>query len=78
MRRFTVSTKKYEDMVVEIINPPLEFKKTPYLPFYKEDILYTSCLKDFLYPYEFTGWKDEQLSWKKTCYLHGGLNPSPL
>jgi glycine cleavage system aminomethyltransferase T len=45
---------------------------------YKEDILYTSVLKNYIYQWEFTGWKDEQLSWKKTCYLHGGLNPSPL
>ncbi|HWH26424.1 MAG TPA: hypothetical protein VNT53_07245 [Pseudolysinimonas sp.] len=29
-----------------------------------------------LYPTEYTGWKDEVLSWKKTAYLHGGLNPT--
>lgn len=73
-----MSENRYEEMVEEAVRPTLEFKQTPYLPFYRENILYTTCLKDFLYPYEFTGWKDEQLSWKKTCYLHGGLNPSPL
>jgi glycine cleavage system aminomethyltransferase T len=26
-------------------------------------------------PYEYTGWRDETISWKKTCYLHTGLNP---
>ena len=31
----------------------------------------------FVVPWEYTGWRDEQLSWKHTCYLHGGLNPSP-
>jgi glycine cleavage system aminomethyltransferase T len=24
--------------------------------------------------YEFTDWRDETISWKKTCYLHAGLN----
>jgi glycine cleavage system aminomethyltransferase T len=28
-------------------------------------------------PLEYGGWRDEQLSWKKTCYLHAGLNPAP-
>ena len=27
-------------------------------------------------PYEFTGWRDETRSWKTTCYLHAGLNPT--
>lgn len=27
-------------------------------------------------PLEFTGWKDEVMSWKKTCYIHAGLAPS--
>ena len=26
-------------------------------------------------PYEYTDWRDETISWKKTCYLHTGLNP---
>jgi len=28
-------------------------------------------------PYEYTGWRDETMSWKETCYIHGNLNPSP-
>ncbi|MCE5252599.1 MAG: aminomethyl transferase family protein [Actinomycetia bacterium] len=28
-------------------------------------------------PLEYTGWRDEELSWKNTCYLHAGLNPAP-
>ena len=31
----------------------------------------------FLIPYEYTGWRDETMSWKETCYLHAGLNPTP-
>jgi len=31
----------------------------------------------FAIPWEYTGWRDEQMSWKKTCYLHGNLNPTP-
>jgi glycine cleavage system aminomethyltransferase T len=27
-------------------------------------------------PWEFTNWRDETISWKKTCYLHAGLNPA--
>lgn len=26
--------------------------------------------------YEYTDWRDETISWKKTCYLHTGLNPT--
>ncbi|MBC8586749.1 hypothetical protein [Paratissierella segnis] len=70
--------KRYEDVLKIFERPDLEPKISDYLPFYHENILYTTVLKNFLYPYEFTGWKDEQLSWKKTCYIHGGLNPSPL
>jgi glycine cleavage system aminomethyltransferase T len=31
----------------------------------------------FAIPWEYTGWRDEQMSWKETCYLHGNLNPTP-
>lgn len=27
-------------------------------------------------PYEYSGWRQEVLSWKKSCYLHAGLNPA--
>ncbi len=29
-----------------------------------------------LVPVEYTNWRDEALSWKQTCYLSAGLNPS--
>ncbi len=27
--------------------------------------------------WEYTGWRDEVMSWKESCYIHGHLNPSP-
>jgi len=27
--------------------------------------------------WEYTGWRDETMSWKTTAYIHGHLNPSP-
>lgn len=29
---------------------------------------------NYLYPREYTGWMNETLSWKKTCYIHAGLS----
>lgn len=31
-----------------------------------------------LYPYEYTTWQDEELSWHDNCYIHSGLNPFPF
>ena len=28
-----------------------------------------------VYPFEFTNWVDEELSWYDNCYIHAGLNP---
>jgi glycine cleavage system aminomethyltransferase T len=28
-------------------------------------------------PYEHTGWREETMAWKESCYLNGNLNPSP-
>ena len=27
--------------------------------------------------WEYTGWRDETMSWKTTCYIDGHLNPTP-
>lgn len=32
----------------------------------------------YLMPYEVTGWRDEQLSWVRTCYIHAGLSFAPV
>jgi glycine cleavage system aminomethyltransferase T len=28
-----------------------------------------------VFPYEFSGWQDEELTWHDSCYIHAGLNP---
>ena len=33
-----------------------------------------SMISGGLQAFEFTGWRDETISWKETCYLHAGLN----
>lgn len=47
---------------------------SPYIPFFHEIADYNVAF-GHLNPYEFTDWKTESVSWKKSCYLHGGLNP---
>ena len=27
-----------------------------------------------VFPFEFTSWKDEELTWHDSCYIHAGLN----
>jgi glycine cleavage system aminomethyltransferase T len=33
--------------------------------------------KDSAVPLEYSGWRNEEMSWKTGCYLHAGLNPAP-
>ena len=37
---------------------------------------YSYSLSFNISPYEFTDWRDETISWKTTCFLHAGLNPT--
>ncbi|MDO5688879.1 MAG: aminomethyl transferase family protein [Tissierellia bacterium] len=58
-----------------------EFKYSPYVPFDPtRNPIYagyiTSATKGGLQPYEYTNWRDEELSWHENCYLHAGLNPT--
>jgi len=32
---------------------------------------------DSMVPLEYGGWREEEVSWKETCYVHAGLNPAP-
>jgi glycine cleavage system aminomethyltransferase T len=49
------------------------FLKHPASPFYPEFGLYN--LRAVVpRPWEFNGWKTESLSWKRSCYIHGGLS----
>ena len=42
------------------------------LPYYDEPSSYM-VMMNRLWAWEFSGWKRESLSWKKGCYIHGGL-----
>lgn len=48
---------------------------TPFEPVSDSVALYAPHFKGIA-PYEYTNWRDETISWKKTCYLHTGLNPT--
>ena len=50
---------------------------SPFVPYDPGVVLYDALLRPFLIPFEYTGWRDEQMSWKKSAYIHGNLNPSP-
>jgi vanillate/3-O-methylgallate O-demethylase len=54
----------------------LTFKHIEDVPFDERVGLYFPEREELL-PLEYTGWRDEVLSWKTTCYLHGSLCPSP-
>lgn len=53
------------------------FDHSPYVPYDADVAFYQGIVRPFLIPLEYTGWRDEQMSWKETAYLHGNLNPSP-
>ena len=49
-----------------------------FIPLDRSVTLYDVCgsyLGDML-PYEYTGWRDEQMAWKDTCYLGANLVPT--
>lgn len=48
---------------------------TPFAPVPDSPVLYAPAFVG-ISPYEYTDWRDETISWKKTCYLHTGLNPT--
>jgi len=51
------------------------FQRPSAIPFYPEHGLYN--LRSALpRAWEFNGWKPESMSWKKGCYIHGGLSGS--
>lgn len=52
---------------------PTPFKKQPAIPYYPEHALHFVD-GGTVRQWEYNGWKAESLSWKKTCYIHGGLS----
>lgn len=56
-----------------------ELQTLPHIPFEPLSdsvIYYARTFENYFTPYEYTDWRDETISWKKTCYLHAGLNPA--
>ena len=47
------------------------------LPYYNEPSSYM-VMMDRTWAWEFSGWKRESLSWKKGCYIHGGLSDNQM
>ena len=52
------------------------FPHSVYVPYDRNIPLYHCSAKPFAVPWEYTGWRDETMSWKETCYLHGNLKVS--
>ena len=51
---------------------------SPFVPYDEKVVLYgTWPSRPYAIPWEYTGWRDESLAWKSSCYIHGNLNPSP-
>lgn len=55
------------------MGPSREFMLPPYLP---EDpsVIFYGRMGNMMIPREYTGWLDETMSWKESCYLHTGLS----
>ncbi len=53
------------------------FPHTPFASYDQRVFLYMTGMGGYAVPYEYTGWRDETIAWKETCYLHGHLNPTP-
>lgn len=45
-------------------------------PYFPETFLLANMPGSGLTSYEYTNWRDETCSWKSTCYIHSGLNPT--
>lgn len=56
-------------------NKQASLEYNPFTPFITPSPLYSESFIG-ISPYEFTDWRDETNSWKETCYLHSGLNPT--
>lgn len=74
-----INDEEYKNKCV--IAPAPKEAKTFYSPFEPpySDVkhLFYNFFIPYVQPYEYTGWRDEQLSWEKTVYLHAGLSCSP-
>lgn len=46
-------------------------------PYHDVKQFFYNFFSPYIQPYEYTGWRDEQLSWEKTVYIHAGLSCAP-
>ena len=60
----------------------MELGFAPFLEFKNENVFITSegggrpfKGKIPLYPFEYSSWQEEELTWHDNCYIHAGLNP---
>jgi glycine cleavage system aminomethyltransferase T len=66
-----------EGNAVSGTEPEKVFPHSIFVPYDPTVPLYQCSMRSFAIPWEYTGWRDETMSWKETCYIHGNLNPSP-
>lgn len=53
----------------------LQLPQNPFMPYDRNVAMYNTSMGQPT-PFEFGGWQREEPSWKRTAYLHAGLNPS--
>lgn len=56
---------------------PAAIPHSPYAPYDPGVHLYIGNTFAHAVPYEHSGWREETMAWKESCYLNGNLNPSP-
>jgi glycine cleavage system aminomethyltransferase T len=56
---------------------PQTMDHSRWVPFDPSVHLYIGNTFPHAVPYEHTGWREETMAWKESCYLNGNLNPSP-
>ncbi|MGI6216772.1 MAG: hypothetical protein ACOYIK_04070, partial [Coriobacteriales bacterium] len=67
------------------MNPSIsdfKFKHSPYIPYDPSaQPLFASYTTHNavggVQPFVYTNWREEEMSWHETCYIHSGLNPFP-
>jgi glycine cleavage system aminomethyltransferase T len=76
LRRRSVKSSPKDLHMSEITSLP----RTMYAPFDPDVDTYfysrTTLEHGSVLPLEYSGWRNEVMSWKETCYLHSGLNPA--
>ena len=71
---------KVNGKYISSTEPECVFPHTTYVPYDPAVCMYDTGAAAFFdnsaIPWEYTGWRDETMAWKETCYIHGFLNPT--